>query len=122
MSGRFMDDFDARPFWAGFVTFGALEPLLLFGALALLGGEPTKWHALVFLGAVVALGGLMALRGRRGRHAAAGLLTAYVLVHLASSGVCTLGATPGTQGNALFAAVLFLAVAVVLRFASWARE
>ena len=116
---RFMDDFDARPFWAGFVAFGALEPLLLFGVPALLGMPPTGRHALVFLGVVLFVAVLMALRGRTGRRAGAGLVTAYALVHLASSGECTLA---GSKGDAFFAAVLFVIAAIGLRFVGWARE
>jgi hypothetical protein len=59
MSPRFADDFHARPVWAGFVLFGALNPPLLIG-VALLHDTPVgAWPGLAFLGAVVAVAVLM---------------------------------------------------------------
>ena len=81
--------------WLGFLLFGMLEPVLFVGLATLVStASDPGLSFVVFLGVTVAVASLLFSVGPRGRMAAAGFLTGYAVMYIATSGECTLGPVP----------------------------
>ncbi len=88
--------------WLGFLLFGMLEPVLFIGLGTLVStADNPALSFVVFLGVTAAVASLLWSLGPRGRMAAAGFLTGYAVMYIATSGECTLGPVPWKKPDGL---------------------
>jgi hypothetical protein len=101
--------------WLGFLLFGMLEPVLYNGLANLVSTASDRGLSFfVFLGVTVGVASLLWSLGPRGRMAAAGFLTGYAVMYIATSGECTLGPVPWKKPDGLASAIEGAVVYVVL--------